>query len=92
MNILVTNISLILSVLLDTLQLATGATGLWSSGSDSSCFMGVLFVHWATIRVKNQLPYRLPSLRVVRAQRITPDFIVEYFIEPYQQYTQTTLH
>ena len=28
----VTNISFILSVLLDTLQLATGATGLWSQG------------------------------------------------------------
>jgi len=29
----VTNISFILSVLLDTLQLATGATGLWSQGA-----------------------------------------------------------
>ena len=54
-------------------------------------FMGVLFMHWATIWVRNQLPCRLPSLRVFRVQRITPDFIVEYFIEPYQQYMQTTL-
>ena len=33
MDVFVTNISFILLVLLDTLQLATGATGLWSQGA-----------------------------------------------------------
>ena len=43
----VTNISLLLLVPLNALQLAAGATGLSSQGVTAVMFMGVLFVHWA---------------------------------------------
>ena len=44
--IIVTSISLYQLVFLNTLQLAAGATGLFSQGWQQF-FMGVLFVHWA---------------------------------------------
>ena len=65
--------------LLDALQLAAGAIGLFSQGWQQ-LFMGVLFMHWATIWVKKLVLPWLPSRRAVRMQGITPDFIVEPFI------------
>ena len=68
----VTNISLILLVLLDTLQLATGATGLWSQGATAVvhgcpiCALGpivgetTLLVDWApSAMLWNWVPSRV---------------------------------
>ena len=87
----VTNISLLLLVLLNTLQLATGATGLFSQGVTAvvhGCFVCALGHNLGEEIVLSWLPSR----RVLRAQGNTPDFIVELFIVRFSVYTLTTLH
>ena len=78
----VTNISFILLVLLDTLQLATGATGLWSQGATAvthGCSVHAL-VHNLGKEPASELDN--PPWGCLKRKGITPDFIVEYFIEP----------